>query len=68
MNQDVTKNKNTLLYVLLGLLAFTLMLTNVLHDNIVDAVLTVINTILIVKILLILLKSGIASVNAICNP
>ena len=68
MNKALTNNKNTLLYVLLGLLAFTLMLTNVLHDDIVDAILTVINTFLIVKIILILLKSGIASVNAICNP
>lgn len=68
MNKDLTNNKNTLLFVLLGLLAFTLMLTNVLHNHFVDAVLTVINTILIVKIILILLKSGIATVNAICNP
>ncbi len=68
MNKDLTNNKNMLLYVLFGLLAFTLMLTNVLHNDIVDAVLTVINTVIIAKIALILLKSGIATVNAICNP
>lgn len=68
MKKELIQNKNTMLYALIGLLAFTLMLTNVLHNNIVDAILTVINTAIIMKILLLVVKSGIASVNAICNP
>ena len=63
-----SNNKHSLLYLLTALLFICIMLTNVLHNNVVDTILTIINTALIVKIILILSKSLFSSVNSICNP
>lgn len=68
MKKNVSPNTLPLLYVLLGVLSISIMLTNVLHDDLIDTLLTILNTFIILMISAIGLKAVFKSVNSICNP
>lgn len=68
MKKNVSPNTHSFVYVLLGVLSVSIMLTNVLHNDLIDTLLTIFNTVLILMISGIGLKALFRSVNAICNP
>lgn len=55
-------------FFLIFILIVSIMLTAVIHDDIIDTILTIINCFLIIKIIHILAKQLLKTIFEICNP
>lgn len=68
MKELLLRNRQGFLYLLFTVLLISIFLTNVLHNDVVDTILTIFNTGLITTILYLLAQSLVKSLHAICNP
>ncbi|ENV15492.1 hypothetical protein F964_04218 [Acinetobacter guillouiae NIPH 991] len=59
---------NSKFFFLIFILIVSFMLTAVIHDDLIDTTLTIINCFLIIKILHILVKQLLKTIFEICNP
>ena len=68
MKKRFSCNEHLFLYFLFTVLLISIIMTNILHDDVIDTVLTIFNCFLIIKILSMLLKKLLKEVMGICNP
>ena len=68
MKKHFSCNEHLFLYFLFTVLFISIIMTNILHDDVIDTVLTIFNCFLIIKILSMLLKKLLKEVMGICNP
>jgi hypothetical protein len=62
------KNFNSKFYFLIIILFLSIILTNLIHDDFIDTLLTITNCFLIIKILHVIVKQLLRTIFEICNP
>ncbi|OTG75332.1 hypothetical protein B9T23_11145 [Acinetobacter terrae] len=68
MKKRFSCNEHSFLYFLFTVLFISIIMTNILHDEVIDTLLTIFNCFLIIKILSMLSTKLLKAVMGICNP